>query len=82
MRELGTPAVIAMSDLVSLSTAQALASGFYTWLAQQDGAPLYVLVTLRAEFLADAAPYVELRQLLQAHQIKRWEILWSNRLPP
>ncbi len=37
-------------------------------LAQQDGAPLYVLVTLRAEFLGDAAPYAELRQLLQAHQ--------------
>ena len=34
VRELGTPAVIAMSDLVSLSTAQALASGFYTRLAQ------------------------------------------------
>ena len=37
-------------------------------LAQQDGAPLYVLLTLRAEFLGDAAPYAELRQLLQAHQ--------------
>ena len=34
VRELGTPAVIAMSDLVSLSTAQALAAGFYTRLAQ------------------------------------------------
>ena len=37
-------------------------------LAQQNGAPLYVLVTLHAEFLGDAAPYAELRQLLQAHQ--------------
>ncbi len=37
-------------------------------LVQQESAPLYVIVTLRAEFLGDAAPYAELRQLLQAHQ--------------
>ena len=34
VRGLGHATVIAMSDLVSLSTAQALASGFYTRLAQ------------------------------------------------
>ena len=37
-------------------------------LARQDSAPFYLLVTLRAEFLGDAAPYTELRQLVQAHQ--------------
>ncbi len=39
-----------------------------TSLARQEGEPLYVLLTLRAEFLGDAAGYPELRWLLQAHQ--------------
>jgi hypothetical protein len=37
-------------------------------LARPEGEPLYVLLTLRAEFLGDAAAYPELRRLIQAHQ--------------
>jgi len=61
-------------ELFTLTQQDAERLAFCTRLAtifrriQQEAAPIYILLTLRAEFLGEATRFSELRDLLQRHQ--------------